>query len=75
MEEYIEYMAYNRDDTPLYLFEPNLEVHPYAKEMCKDYIPGPMFQENIVNDMVRYIFGLSVFYRSDSRTHLHTDGF
>jgi histone arginine demethylase JMJD6 len=43
MEEYIEYMAYNRDDSPLYLFEPNLEEHPYAKDMCKDYMPGPMF--------------------------------
>ena len=37
LKEYIEYMIYNRDDSPLYLFESSLEDHPQAKVMMKDY--------------------------------------
>jgi hypothetical protein len=36
-------MLYNRDDSPLYLFEPEITTHPEAKEMIKDYTPGEMF--------------------------------
>lgn len=37
MREYIEYVLYNRDDSPLYLFESSLEEHPEAKDMQSDY--------------------------------------
>jgi histone arginine demethylase JMJD6 len=37
LKEYIEYMLYNRDDSPLYLFESSLEDHDYGPTMLKDY--------------------------------------
>lgn len=37
MKEYIEYCLFNRDDSPLYLFESNIEEHPKAREMCNEY--------------------------------------
>jgi histone arginine demethylase JMJD6 len=43
MKEYVEYMLYNRDDSPLYLFESNLEDHEVAKEMMNDYKPPKFF--------------------------------
>jgi histone arginine demethylase JMJD6 len=30
MKQYLEYAIYGRDDSPLYLFEGNLEGHPEA---------------------------------------------
>ena len=33
LKEYIEYALYNRDDSPLYMFEANLEEHPEARVM------------------------------------------
>jgi histone arginine demethylase JMJD6 len=47
MRQYIEYMLYTRDDSPLYLFESNLEEHDIAKEMMKDYKPPKFFKENL----------------------------
>lgn len=37
LKEYVEYLLYNRDDSPLYMFESALEDHPLAKAMIKDY--------------------------------------
>jgi histone arginine demethylase JMJD6 len=37
LKEYIEYAIYNRDDSPLYMFESSLEEHPEAKVMMNDY--------------------------------------
>ena len=44
LKEYIEYMIYNRDDSPLYLFESSLEDHPQAKVMMKDYEVPKIFK-------------------------------
>lgn len=46
LKEYFEYMIYNRDDSPLYLFESSLEDHPEAKAMMKEYSPPKFFKEN-----------------------------
>ena len=47
LKEYIEYMIYNRDDSPLYLFESSLEDHPQAKVMMKDYEVPKFFKSNL----------------------------
>ena len=37
MKEYLEYTLFNRDDSPLYLFESNIEEHVVAKDMVHEY--------------------------------------
>ena len=37
MKEYIEYALFNRDDSPLYLFESSIEEHPQAKQLVDEY--------------------------------------
>jgi histone arginine demethylase JMJD6 len=39
MKEYLEYTLFNRDDSPLYLFESNIEEHEQAKAMVNEYEP------------------------------------
>jgi histone arginine demethylase JMJD6 len=46
MKEYIEYMLYNRDDSPLYLFESSLEDHKYGNTFLKEYTPAKFFKQN-----------------------------
>jgi histone arginine demethylase JMJD6 len=48
LKEYLEYTMYNRDDSPLYLFESSLEEHPEAKKMMNDYKPGKFFDDLFV---------------------------
>jgi hypothetical protein len=52
LREYIEYALYNRDDSPLYMFEACLEEHPEAKEMMNDYKPASVFKEDLFPEMV-----------------------
>ena len=47
LKQYIEYTLYNRDDSPLYLFESNLEDHPEAHVMQDDYETPKYFKENL----------------------------
>ena len=51
MADYIEYVFYNRDDSPLYLFEANLESHTEADVMMKDYTPPKFFEEDLFPEM------------------------
>ena len=51
MADYIEYVFYNRDDSPLYLFESNLESHPEASIMMEDYTPGKCFGTDLFSEM------------------------
>lgn len=37
LRQYLEYVLYGRDDSPLYLFESCLEEHPEAHVMQQDY--------------------------------------
>lgn len=47
LKEYVEYLLYNRDDSPLYLFESSLEDHKNAKVMMKDYRVPKFFKKNL----------------------------
>ena len=39
LSEYMQYALFNRDDSPLYMFESSLEDHPEAKKMIPEYKP------------------------------------
>lgn len=52
MKEYIEYCLFNRDDSPLYLFESNIEEHPKAKEMCHEYQPPRYLAQDYFVELV-----------------------
>ena len=52
MKEYIEYCLFNRDDSPLYLFESNLEEHPTAKAMVHEYEPPRYLREDFFVELV-----------------------
>jgi len=47
LKEYMEYVLYGRDDSPLYLFESSLEEHPEAHVMQQDYIQPKYFKNNL----------------------------
>ena len=46
-KQYVKYILYGRDDSPLYLFEADLENHPDAHIMQRDYKPPKYFQSNL----------------------------
>lgn len=49
MKEYLEYSLFNRDDSPLYLFESNIEEHPEVKAMVNEYtVPKPLQRDFFV---------------------------
>ena len=37
LKEYVEYALFNRDDSPLYLFESNIEEHETMKAIIDEY--------------------------------------
>lgn len=47
LKQYMEYVLYGRDDSPLYLFESSLEEHPEAHAMQKDYKKPKYFRKNL----------------------------
>jgi hypothetical protein len=52
MKEYIEYALYNRDDSPLYLFEANLEEHLEFKAVLDDYKPPEILKMDLFTELV-----------------------
>lgn len=52
LKEYIEYAIYNRDDSPLYMFEACLEEHPEAKVMMNDYSPPSILAEDLFTELL-----------------------
>ena len=56
MSEYLEYVFYNRDDNPLYLFEAGIEDHSTAHALQKDYTQPKFFSENFCNNRAFRIF-------------------
>ena len=52
MKEYMEYTLFNRDDSPLYLFESNIEEHPTAKAMVNEYEPPIYLRQDFFVELV-----------------------
>ena len=73
LREYIEYALYNRDDSPLYMFEACLEEHPEAKEMMDDYQPPKVLKEDLFTELVSNKL-TNIFSSVKNEVH-HTDGF
>ena len=57
MKEYIEYALFNRDDSPLYLFEGNIEQHEQAKAILSDYEPPRHLRQDLFAELVSNFAG------------------
>jgi histone arginine demethylase JMJD6 len=44
---YLEYLVYNKDDSPLYLFESSLEDKVETREMIKNYTIPAYFKDDL----------------------------
>jgi histone arginine demethylase JMJD6 len=45
--QYLEYLLYNQDDSPIYLFESALEDKVELHPIIQDYIVPPYFQDDL----------------------------
>ena len=52
MKEYLEYAIFNRDDSPLYLFESNIENHPQVKDIINEYEPPRVLRKDFFVELV-----------------------
>ena len=52
---YLEYLVYNKDDSPLYLFESSIENNKYLRELLSEYQVSEYFKEDLFG-LVIYIF-------------------
>lgn len=52
LKEYIEYAIYNRDDSPLYLFESNIEHHRQMKDIINEYEPPLPLRKDFFVELV-----------------------
>jgi histone arginine demethylase JMJD6 len=52
LPEFVEYYMYNRDDNPLYVFQADLQEHPQAKALLKDYKILKFFEEDLFSQML-----------------------
>jgi histone arginine demethylase JMJD6 len=44
---YLEYLMYNKDDSPLYLFESSIENNKYLKDVIPEYEVPKYFKEDL----------------------------
>ena len=66
---FLEYLIFNTDDSPLYLFESSFENHKKLKMLIKDYEVPKFFKEDFF-ELVIYIINVRSVKKKD---HL-TDG-
>ena len=52
LKEYLEYSTFNRDDSPMYLFQSNIDYHAKAHAMSKEYKPPHYFRQNLFMEML-----------------------
>ena len=52
LKEYLEYSTFNRDDSPMYLFQSNIDYHDKAHVMNKEYQPPHYFRQNLFMEML-----------------------
>lgn len=52
LKEYIEYALFNRDDSPLYLFESNIEEHETMKDIVNEYSVPRHLQKDFFVELV-----------------------
>eukprot|EP00352_Strombidinopsis_acuminata_P005965 CAMPEP_0176348912 /NCGR_PEP_ID=MMETSP0126-20121128/8254_1 /TAXON_ID=141414 ORGANISM="Strombidinopsis acuminatum, Strain SPMC142" /NCGR_SAMPLE_ID=MMETSP0126 /ASSEMBLY_ACC=CAM_ASM_000229 /LENGTH=132 /DNA_ID=CAMNT_0017698007 /DNA_START=444 /DNA_END=842 /DNA_ORIENTATION=- len=50
--DYIEYVLYNRDDEPMYMWEMEPEQHPEANVLLDDYTPPKYFPNDYFKDLL-----------------------
>ena len=55
LKEYVEYALFNRDDSPLYLFESNIEEHETMKAIIDEYEVPRYLKTDLFVEMVSKI--------------------
>lgn len=55
LKEYVEYALFNRDDSPLYLFESNIEEHETMKAIIDEYEVPRYLKTDLFVEMVSRI--------------------
>jgi len=53
----MDYLLYNKDDSPLYMFESSIENHKELRNLISDYIIPKYFTEDFF-ELVIYLFVL-----------------
>ena len=55
----MQYLLYNHDDSPLYLFESSIENNKQARDIIKDY-QVPFFAENNLFEVVSWVIAFNI---------------
>ena len=55
LKEYVEYAMFNRDDSPLYLFESNIEEHETMKNIINEYEVPRYLRRDFFVELVSHI--------------------
>lgn len=60
LKEYVEYALFNRDDSPLYLFESNIEEHETMKDIVNEYSVPRHLQKDFFVELVSFSLSLTL---------------